>query len=141
MKVQKNKKSSFFSAVKRKYFKVVSALTFAITGVLTSMISILPSFAAASTPAATVAGNGIPAGGGSGAAPKQNVDQTWNDIIKMIFVWAGRAALVMAAWGAFQFFLAFKSDDGEKKQSSLFMLIAGIGAFAVTLSLDLFGIL
>lgn len=54
--------------------------------------------------------------------------------------WIGRIGLVVAFVGGIMFALAIKNDDAEAKTRGLMTLASGFVVFALTLSLDLFGI-
>lgn len=76
---------------------------------------------------------------GEGGGADAGVD-TFNGIIKFFADWLGRIGLVVAFVGGIMFALAIKNDDAEAKTRGLMTLASGFVVFALTLSLDLFGI-
>jgi hypothetical protein len=76
----------------------------------------------------------------SAASPTATADTTFTNVIKFAAVWMGRIGLVVAFVGAFMFFMAMKDNNADGKQTALMVLVAGFGAFAVTGSLSMFGI-
>lgn len=76
--------------------------------------------------------------GGTGA--DVNPEETFNKVITFFANWIGRIGLVVAFVGGVMFGLAFKSDDAEGKTRGLQTLAAGFIVFALSKSLNLFGI-
>lgn len=61
-------------------------------------------------------------------------------VIKWIATWAGKIGLVIAFFGGIQTALAFKNEDAEAKVRGLKTLAAGFMVYAISKSLDLFGL-
>ena len=123
-KEQKNNPvSRFFSAVNAKRKKIMLTLT---TMVTMSMMSAVTAFAA-------------PADGGGGSGTVDG-EAAFNDVIGFFADWIGRIGLVVAFVGGIMFALAIKNDDAEAKTRGLMTLASGFVVFALTLSLNLFGI-
>lgn len=123
------KKPSIFSSIKNKCRKIYAAITTALVMNAATAVS-----AFASAPAAS---SGTSSGGMSGA---NQGDQMFTELIKFFAKWIGRIGLVVAFVGAIMFALAIRSEDAEGKTRGLLTLASGFIVFAVTLSLDLFGI-
>ena len=64
----------------------------------------------------------------------------FNSVVGFFATWIGRIGLVVAFVGGVMFALAIKNDDAEAKTRGLMTLASGFVVFALTLSLDLFGI-
>lgn len=75
-------------------------------------------------------------GGGGSSEAEAMFDKT----IVFFADWIGRVGLVVAFVGAVMFGFSVKSDDPEGKQRGLTTMVAGFIVFAVTKSLNLFGI-
>ena len=75
--------------------------------------------------------------GGEGVA---DGEAAFNSVIGFFATWIGRIGLVVAFVGGIMFALAIKNDDAEAKTRGLMTLASGFVVFALTLSLDLFGI-
>ena len=118
----KNPAKSFFSALNAKRRKI--SLT------LTMMLSTMMLTAASAFADDTSGG-----GGGSGEA-----EAMFDKTIVFFADWIGRVGLVVAFVGAVMFGFSVKSDDPEGKQRGLTTMVAGFIVFAVTKSLNLFGI-
>lgn len=118
---KKNPVSRFFSAVNAKRKKIMLTLT---TMVTMSMMSAVTAFAA-------------PADGGGGTV---DGEAAFNSVIGFFADWIGRIGLVVAFVGGIMFALAIKNDDAEAKTRGLMTLASGFVVFALTLSLNLFGI-
>lgn len=118
---KKNPVSRFFSAVNAKRKKIMLTLT---TMVTMSMMSTATAFAA-------------PADGGGGTV---DGEAAFNSVIGFFADWIGRIGLVVAFVGGIMFALAIKNDDAEAKTRGLMTLASGFVVFALTLSLNLFGI-
>lgn len=118
----KNPAKSFFSALNAKRRKL--SLT------LTMMLSTMMLTAASAFADDTSGG-----GGGSGEA-----EAMFDKTIVFFADWIGRVGLVVAFVGAVMFGFSVKSDDPEGKQRGLTTMVAGFIVFAVTKSLNLFGI-
>jgi hypothetical protein len=104
------------------------------------MVAMLPIMNAFVTASAAGAG-GLPQGGGNAATPSQDADQTFLDLIGFFATWFGRIGLVVGFVGAIMFGLAIKDENADGKQRGLMTMISGFVVFAITLSLDLFGLL
>lgn len=117
-----NPVKSFFSALNAKRKKVMLSLT---TMVTMAMMTAVPAFAE---------GEG---GGGGGSV---DGEAAFNSVIGFFATWIGRIGLVVAFVGGIMFALAIKNDDAEAKTRGLMTLASGFVVFALTLSLDLFGI-
>ncbi len=87
--------------------------------------------------AAAFAAPAFAAGGGGGSV---DPDAAFNNIIGFFATWIGRIGLVVAFIGGVMFGLAIKNDDADAKTRGLMTLVAGLIVFAVTKSLDLFGL-
>lgn len=112
----------FLSAVNAKRKKVMLSLS---TMVTMAMVSTVSAFAE---------GEG---GGGGGSV---DGEAAFNSVIGFFATWIGRIGLVVAFVGGIMFALAIKNDDAEAKTRGLMTLASGFVVFALTLSLDLFGI-
>lgn len=118
---KKNPVSRFFSAVNAKRKKIMLSL---VTMVTMSMMSTVSAFAA-------------PADSGGGTV---DGEAAFNEVIGFFADWIGRIGLVVAFVGGIMFALAIKNDDAEAKTRGLMTLASGFVVFALTLSLNLFGI-
>lgn len=76
-----------------------------------------------------------------GGGPGNAGEEQFNKVIKLFADWIGRIGLVVTFVGAIMFALSIKNDDAEAKTRGLMTLASGIVVFAVTKSLDLFGII
>ena len=112
----------FLSAVNAKRKKVMLSLS---TMVTMAMVSTVSAFAE---------GEG---GGGGGSV---DGEAAFNSVIGFFATWIGRIGLVVAFVGGVMFALAIKNDDAEAKTRGLMTLASGFVVFALTLSLNLFGI-
>ena len=121
-----NPVTRLFSAVNAKRKKIMLSLT---TMVTMAMMSAVTAFA--ETP---------PAGGGTPAGGTVDGEAAFNNVIGFFATWIGRIGLVVAFVGGIMFALAIKNDDAEAKTRGLMTLASGFVVFALTLSLDLFGI-
>ena len=117
---ERNPLARFFSAAKSKCKKVITAVT---TMVTMTMVSAVTSFAEG--------------GGGGGTV---DGEAAFNQVIGFFATWIGRIGLVVAFVGGVMFALAIKNDDAEAKTRGLMTLASGFVVFALTLSLNLFGI-
>lgn len=77
---------------------------------------------------------------GEGEGGVVNGEAAFNSVIGFFATWIGRIGLVVAFVGGIMFALAIKNDDAEAKTRGLMTLASGFVVFALTLSLDLFGI-
>ncbi len=109
---------SFFSALNAKRKKITLTLT---TMVTMAMMSTITAFAEGDTPAV-------------------DGEAAFNNVIGFFADWIGKIGLVVAFVGGIMFALAIKNDDAEAKTRGLMTLASGFVVFALTLSLDLFGI-
>lgn len=117
---KKNPVSRFFAAVNAKCRKIMLTL---VTMVTMSMMSAVTAFAAPADSGGTVDG-----------------EAAFNSVIGFFATWIGRIGLVVAFVGGIMFALAIKNDDAEAKTRGLMTLASGFVVFALTLSLNLFGI-
>ena len=108
---------NFISALNAKRRKAVLSLTTMVTMAMASSVSAF-------------------AEGGEGVA---DGEAAFNSVIGFA-TWIGRIGLVVAFVGGIMFALAIKNDDAEAKTRGLMTLASGFVVFALTLSLDLFGI-
>lgn len=74
------------------------------------------------------------------AAGSNAGEAAFNQVIGFFATWIGRIGLVVAFVGGIMFALAIKNDDAEAKTRGLMTLASGFVVFALTLSLNLFGI-
>ncbi len=118
----KNPVKSFFSVLNAKRRKISLSLTMMLS---TMML----------TAASAFADDTSGGGGGSGEA-----EAMFDKTIVFFADWIGRVGLVVAFVGAVMFGFSVKSDDPEGKQRGLTTMVAGFIVFAVTKSLNLFGI-
>ena len=109
---------NFISALNAKRRKAVLSLTTMVTMAMASSVSAF-------------------AEGGEGAA---DGEAAFISVIGFFATWIGRIGLVVAFVGGIMFALAIKNDDAEAKTRGLMTLASGFVVFALTLSLDLFGI-
>lgn len=119
---ERNPLARFFSVAKSKCKKVITTVT---TMVTMAIMTAVPAFAE---------GEG---GGGGGAV---DGEAAFNQVIDFFATWIGRIGLVVAFVGGVMFALAIKNDDAEAKTRGLMTLASGFVVFALTLSLNLFGI-
>lgn len=117
---KKNPVSRFFSAVNAKRKKILLTLTTMLT---VGMMSTVTAFADDTSGGGTVDG-----------------EAAFNSVIGFFADWIGRIGLVVAFVGGIMFALAIKNDDAEAKTRGLMTLASGFVVFALTLSLNLFGI-
>ncbi len=111
----------FLSTVNAKRKKVMLSLS---TMVTMAMVSTVSAFAEGE-------------GGGGGSV---DGEAAFNSVIGFFATWIGRIGLVVAFVGGIMFALAIKNDDAEAKTRGLMTLASVFVVFALTLSLDLFGI-
>jgi len=64
----------------------------------------------------------------------------FNSVINFFADWIGKIGLVVGFVGGIMFALAIKNDDAEAKTRGLMTMASGFVVFALTLSLNLFGI-
>ena len=117
---ERNPLARFFSAAKSKCKKVITTVT---TMVTMAIMTAVPAFAEGE--------------GGGGAV---DGEAAFNQVIGFFATWIGRIGLVVAFVGGVMFALAIKNDDAEAKTRGLMTLASGFVVFALTLSLNLFGI-
>ena len=131
-----NPVKGFFSAVKAKVLNPVKRFLSAANAkrkkVMLSL-STMVTMAMVSTVSAFAEGEG----GGGGSV---DGEAAFNSVIGFFATWIGRIGLVVAFVGGIMFALAIKNDDAEAKTRGLMTLASGFVVFALTLSLDLFGI-
>ncbi|MBQ7793991.1 MAG: hypothetical protein IJ366_05660 [Clostridia bacterium] len=118
---KRNPIARFFSAANRTRKKIVTSIT---TMVTMAMATAVTAFAE------ETAGEGGVVDG----------EAAFNQVIGFFATWIGRIGLVVAFVGGIMFALAIKNDDAEAKTRGLMTLASGFVVFALTLSLDLFGI-
>ena len=119
---ERNPLARFFSGAKKKCRKVITTVS---TMVTMAMVSAVTAFAE---------GEG---GGGGGTV---DGEAAFNQVIGFFATWIGRIGLVVAFVGGVMFALAIKNDDAEAKTRGRMTLASGFVVFALTLSLNLFGI-
>ena len=108
----------FFSALNAKRKKVMLTVT---TMVTMAMMTAVTAFA-------------------EGEGGVVDGDAAFYQVVGFFATWIGRIGLVVAFVGGVMFALAIKNDDAEAKTRGLMTLASGFVVFALTLSLDLFGI-
>lgn len=119
---KKNPVSRFFSAVNAKRKKLMLSFTTMLT---VGMMSAVTAFADDTN------------GGGGDVV---DGEAAFNSVIGFFADWIGKIGLVVAFVGGIMFALAIKNDDAEAKTRGLMTLASGFVVFALTLSLNLFGI-
>ena len=67
-------------------------------------------------------------------------EAAFSSVIGFFATWIGRIGLVVAFVGGIMFALAIRADDAEAKTRGLMTLASGFVVFALTMSLNLFGI-
>ena len=117
---ERNPLARFFSVAKSKCKKVITAVT---TMVTMTMVSAVTAFAE-----------------GEGEGGVVDGEAAFNQVVGFFATWIGRIGLVVAFVGGVMFALAIKNDDAEAKTRGLMTLASGFVVFALTLSLNLFGI-
>ncbi len=108
----------FFSAINAKRKKIALSITTTLT---MAMMSAVTAFA-------------------EDAGGAVDGEAAFNNVIGFFATWIGRIGLVVAFVGGIMFALAIKNDDAEAKTRGLMTLASGFVVFALTLSLDMFGI-
>lgn len=121
---ERNPLARFFSGAKSKCKKVITTVS---TMVTMAMVSAVTAFAEGE-------------GGGGGGGGTVDGEAAFNQVIGFFATWIGRIGLVVAFVGGVMFALAIKNDDAEAKTRGLMTLASGFVVFALTLSLNLFGI-
>ena len=116
-KQRKNPIKTVFTAVSKRYKKIAAFMTAMFT------MAVMTSVSAFADDGAAVDG-----------------EAAFNQVIGFFATWIGRIGLVVAFVGGVMFALAIKADDAEAKTRGLMTLASGFVVFALTLSLDLFGI-
>ena len=116
---ERNPLARFFSAAHRKCRKIITTVT---TMVTMATVSAVNAFAEG--------GGGVVVDG----------EAAFNQVVGFFATWIGRIGLVVAFVGGVMFALAIKNDDAEAKTRGLMTLTSGFVVFALTLSLNLFGI-
>ncbi|MGN0679583.1 MAG: hypothetical protein ACI4JS_07970 [Oscillospiraceae bacterium] len=114
---------SAFLRIKNKCKKLYIAITTAIVMQTATAISAF----AASAPSTTSGGT-------------DQGEEMFNNLIIFFAKWIGRIGLVVGFIGAVMFGLAVRQEDSEGKTRGLLTMASGFIVFAVTLSLNLFGI-
>lgn len=117
---ERNPLARFFSAAHRKCRKIITTVT---TMVTMATVSAVPAFAE-----------------GEGEGGVVDGEAAFNQVVGFFATWIGRIGLVVAFVGGVMFALAIKNDDAEAKTRGLMTLASGFVVFALTLSLNLFGI-
>ncbi len=117
---KKNPVSRFFSAVNAKRKRIMLSLTTMLT---VGLMSTVTAFADDTSGGEVVDG-----------------EAAFNSVIGFFADWIGKIGLVVAFVGGIMFALAIKNDDAEAKTRGLMTLASGFVVFALTLSLNLFGI-
>ncbi len=118
------KKPPFFSALNAKRKQLMLMLS---TMFIMNSVTAISAFAAST-----------PTSANSGGADKG--EAMFNNLIGFFADWIGRIGLVVGFIGAIMFGLAIKNEDADAKTRGLMTMASGFVVFAVTLSLDLFGI-
>ena len=121
----KNPAKSFFSALNAKRRKLSLTLTMMLT---TMMLTAASAFA-----------DDTSGGGGGGIDTNAGKDE-FNALISFFALWIGRIGMVVAFVGGIMFGLAIKNDDSEQKTRGIMTFASGFVVFALTKSLNLFGI-
>ncbi len=117
---KKNPVSRFFSTVNAKRKRIMLSLTTMLT---VGLMSTVTAFADDTSGGEVVDG-----------------EAAFNSVIGFFADWIGKIGLVVAFVGGIMFALAIKNDDAEAKTRGLMTLASGFVVFALTLSLNLFGI-
>lgn len=125
----KNPVKSFFSALNAKRRKISLSLTMMLT---TMMLTAASAFADD-----TSGGGG--SGGGGGIDTNAGKDE-FNALISFFALWIGRIGLVVAFVGGIMFALSIKNEDSEQKTRGIMTFASGFVVFALSKSLNLFGI-
>lgn len=120
----KNPAKSFFSALNAKRRKLSLTLTMMLS---TMMLTAASAFADDTS------------GGGGGIDTNAGKDE-FNQLISFFALWIGRIGMVVAFVGGIMFGLAIKNDDSEQKTRGIMTFASGFVVFALTKSLNLFGI-
>ena len=123
----KNPVKSFFSALNAKRRKISLSLTMMLT---TMMLTAASAFAE---------GEGGGSGGGGGIDTNAGKDE-FNALISFFALWIGRIGLVVAFVGGIMFALSIKNEDSEQKTRGIMTFASGCVVFALSKSLNLFGI-
>ena len=121
----KNPVKSFFSALNAKRRKISLSLTMMLS---TMMLTAASAFA-----------DDTSGGGGGGIDTNAGKDE-FNQLISFFALWIGRIGMVVAFVGGIMFGLAIKNDDSEQKTRGIMTFASGFVVFALTKSLNLFGI-
>ena len=121
----KNPVKSLFSALNAKRRKISLTLTMMLT---TMMLTAASAFA-----------DDTSGGGGGGIDTNAGKDE-FNALISFFALWIGRIGMVVAFVGGIMFGLAIKNDDSEQKTRGIMTFASGFVVFALTKSLNLFGI-
>ena len=124
----RNPIARFFSAANKKRKRIALSITTAIT---MSMVSAVTAMVSAVT--AFADGDG---GGGLGKAGEDE----FNKLIEFFALWIGRIGMVVAFVGGIMFGLAVKNEDSEAKTRGLMTMVSGFIVYALTKSLNLFGL-
>ena len=119
---ERNPLARFFSAVNKKRKQIVTSIT---TMMTMAMVTAVTAFADDTS-------------GGGGTVV--DGEAAFNKVIGFFADWIGRIGLVVGFVGGIMFALAIKNDDAEAKTRGLMTMASGFVVFALTLSLDLFGI-
>lgn len=122
----KNPAKSFFSALNAKRRKISLSLTMMLT---TMMLTAASAFA-----------DDTSGGGGSGGVDPNAGKKEFDTLISWFALWIGRIGLVVAFVGGIMFALSIKNEDSEQKTRGLMTLASGFVVFALSKSLNLFGI-
>lgn len=121
----KNPARSFFSALNAKRRKLSLTLTMMLT---TMMLTAASAFA-----------DDTSGGGGGGIDTNAGKDE-FNALISFFALWIGRIGLVVAFVGGIMFALSIKNEDSEQKTRGIMTFASGFVVFALSKSLNLFGI-
>ena len=121
----KNPAKSFFSVLNAKRRKLSLTLTMMLS---TRRLTAASAFA-----------DDTSGGGGGGIDTNAGKDE-FNQLISFFALWIGRIGMVVAFVGGIMFSLAIKNDDSEQKTRGIMTFASGFVVFALTKSLNLFGI-
>lgn len=121
--VQTAKKSakSFFSALNSRRKR----LAFRLTMMMATMTA--------------TAATAFASSGGGGLDTKAGEDE-FNILVGFFALWIGRIGMVVAFVGGIMFGLAIRNEDSEQKTRGIMTFASGFVVFALTKSLNLFGI-
>lgn len=117
----KNPAKSFFSVLNSKRKR----LAFRLTMMMATMTA--------------TAATAFASSGGGGLDTKAGEDE-FNALVGFFALWIGRIGMVVAFVGGIMFGLAIKNEDSEQKTRGIMTFASGFVVFALSKSLNLFGI-